>query len=311
VADRIVVMTTLADHVEDYLRLRRALGFKLGGYDDPLASFAAYVEAAGTGIVTAELAEAWAWRPAGIKPITASYRIGWVRGFARYLHAIDPAHEIPPPGLLSVPRRRPAPYLYSPEEVLQVLSSARQLRPPLHAVTYETLFGLLAATGMRVGEALALTRRDVALVEGTLTVRHAKFNRMRLVPMHPSTTDALRRYALVRDHLCPDPGTDRFFHTGRVIQRWDAERMFLQITIQLGLRTGTAHPRIHDLRHTFAVRTLIDWQRDGSDVHAMLPVLSTYLGHIEPKNTYWYLSATPELMQLAADRLEQRFGSRS
>lgn len=152
-ADRIAVMTTLAEHVEDYLRLRRALGFKLGGYDEPLASFAAYVEAAGTGTVTAELAEAWAWLPAGIKPITASYRIGWVRGFARYLHAIDPAHEIPPPGLLSVPRRRPAPYLYSPEQVQHVLATARQLRPPLHAATYEALFGLLAATGMRVGEA--------------------------------------------------------------------------------------------------------------------------------------------------------------
>ncbi|WAX55808.1 tyrosine-type recombinase/integrase [Jatrophihabitans cynanchi] len=303
-------MTTLAEHVEDYLRLRRALGFTLGGYDDPLASFAAYIEAAGTGTVTAELAEAWAWLPVGIKPITASYRIGWVRGFARYLHAIDPAHEIPPPGLLSVPRRRPAPYLYSHEQVQDVLARARQLQPPLRAATYETLFGLLATTGMRVGEALALTRHDVALVDGILTIRHAKFNRMRLVPLHPSTTDALRRYALVRDHLCRDPRTDRFFHIGGVVERRDAEHVFLTITTQLGLRTAIVHPRIHDLRHTFAVRTLTDWQRDGSDVHAMLPVLSTYLGHIEPKNTNWYLSATPELMQLAAERLEQHFGGR-
>lgn len=304
-------MSTLAEHVENYLRLRRGLGFKLGGYDDPLASFAAYVERSGTGTITAELAEAWAWLPAGIKPITASFRISYVRGFARYLHAIDPAHEIPPPGLLSVPRRRPAPYLYSPDQVQRVLATARQLLPPLHAATYETLFGLLAATGMRVGEALALTRRDVALVDGILTIRHAKFDRIRLVPLHPSTTDALRRYALARDHLCRDPRTDRFFHTGRVIQRRDAEDVFRRITTQLGMRTGTAHPRIHDLRHTFAVRTLTDWQRDGTDVHVMLPVLSTYLGHIEPKNTYWYLSATPELMQLAADRLEQHFGRRS
>lgn len=310
-ADGDLVVTTLVEQAEDYLRLRRGLGFKLDGYDDPLASFATYVEATGTGIVTAELAEAWAWLPAGIKPITASYRIGWVRGFARYLHAIDPAHEIPPPGLLSVPRRRPTPYLYSPEEVLQVLASARRLRPLLHAATYETLFGLLAATGMRVGEALALTRRDVALVDGMLTIQHAKFNRMRLVPLHSSTTDALRRYALARDHLCHTPRTDRFFHIGRVIARWDAERVFLKITKDLGLRTDTAHPRLHDLRHTFAVCTLIDWQREGTDVHAMLPVLSTYLGHIEPKNTYWYLSATPELMQLAADRLEQHFGGRA
>lgn len=304
-------MSTLAEHAEDYLRLRRALGFKLTGYDDPLSRFVAYVDAAGTGTVTAELAVSWAWLSPGIKPITASFRISWVRGFARYLHAIDPAHEVPPRGLLAVPRRRPAPYVYSPEQMLRVLAAARRLCPPLHAATYETLFGLLAATGMRVGEALTLTRRDVALGDGMLTIRHAKFNRMRLVPLHPSTTDALRQYALARDHLCPDPPTDRFFHTGRVIQRWDAERVFLQITTQLGLRTDTAHPRIHDLRHTFAVRTLIDWQHDGTDVHAMLPVLSTYLGHVEPKNTYWYLSATPELMQLAAARLEQHFGDRS
>lgn len=304
-------MTALAAHAADYLRLRRALGFKLTGYDDPLSSFVTYVDTAGAGTVTAELAEAWAWLPDGIKPITASFRISWVRGFARYLHAIDPAHEVPPPGLLAVPRRRPAPYLYSPEQVLRVLAAARRLRPSLHAATYETLFGLLAATGMRVGEALTLDRRDVALVDGMLTIRHAKFNRIRLVPLHPSTTDALRRYALARDQLCPHPATGRFFHTGRVIQRWDAERVFRQITTQLGLRTDTAHPRIHDFRHTFAVRTLIDWQRDGADVHAMLPVLSTYLGHVEPKNTYWYLSATPELMQLAAARLEQHFGDRS
>ncbi|MEO9137811.1 MAG: tyrosine-type recombinase/integrase [Jatrophihabitans sp.] len=311
-------MTSVTEHVEDYLRLRRALGFKLTGYDRPLASFAAYVDAAGAGTATAELATTWAWQPAGIKPVTASFRMGWVRGFARYLHAIDSVHEIPPPGLLSVPRRRPAPYLYSPEQLLRVLAQARRLRPRLHAATYETLFGLLAATGMRVGEALALTRRDVDLGEGTFTIRHAKFNRMRLVPLHPSTIERLRRYARTRDRLrpnqsCPDGLDDRFFatSTGRVIQRWDAERMFLQITTQLGLRTATVHPRIHDLRHTFAVQTLIGWQRDGTDVHAMLPVLSTYLGHVEPKNTYWYLSATPELMQLAADRLDQHFGDRS
>jgi integrase len=305
-------MSALAEHAANYLRLRRAFGFKLDGYDEPLASFAAYVESSGTGRVTAELAEAWAWLPAGIKPITASYRIGWVRGFARYLHAIDPAHEIPPPGLLSVPRRRPTPYLYSTGEVLQVLTQARQLRPPLRAATYEALFGLLAATGMRVGEAVTLTRRDVALVDGMLTIRHPKFDRPRLVPLHPSTTNALRRYALTRDRLCHDPRTDRFFlsDTGQALHRWDAERVFLTITTQLGLRTGTAHPRLHDLRHTFAVRTLIDWQREGIDVGSMLPVLSTYLGHVEPKNTYWYLSATPELMQLAAHRLEQHFDGR-
>jgi integrase len=306
-------MTSLAEHAEDYLRLRRALGFKLEHYGDCLANFAAYVDAAGTGTVTCELAVSWAWLPSRIKPITASYRISWVRGFARYLHAIDPAHEVPPPGLLAVPRRRPAPYLYSSEQVLGVLAKARRLRPPLRAATFETLFGLLAATGMRVGEALALTRDDVDLDEGMLTIRHAKFDRMRLVPLHPSVTAALRKYAAARDRRRRTRRTDRFFvsESGCAISRHTPEEVFAKITGQLGLRTQTVHPRIHDLRHTFAVRTLIDWQRDGTDVPAMLPVLSTYLGHVEPKNTYWYLSATPELMHLAAARLEQRFGGQS
>jgi integrase len=244
-------MTTLVEHAEDYLRLRRALGFKLEHYDDSLTNFAAFVDAAGTGTVTCELAVSWAWRPPGIKAITASYRISWVRGFARYLHAIDPAHEVPPPGLLAVPRRRPAPYLYSAEDVLRVLAKARRLRPPLRAATFETLFGLLAATGMRIGEALALSIDDVDLEEGMLTIRHAKFDRMRLVPLHPSVTAALHAYAAVRDRRCRTPRPDRFFvsETGCALSRHQPEDVFAKITEQLGLRTQTVHPRVHDLRH--------------------------------------------------------------
>ncbi|MGH8962710.1 MAG: tyrosine-type recombinase/integrase [Jatrophihabitantaceae bacterium] len=306
-------MTTLAEHAEDYLRLRRALGFKLTDYGDSLANFVAYVDASGTGRVTSELAASWAWLPPGIKPITASFRISWVRGFARYLHAIDAAHEVPPSGLIAVPRRRPAPYLYSPEQVRAVLAKAQRLRPPLRAATFKTLFGLLAATGMRVGEALALSIVDVDLDEGMLTIKHAKFDRRRLVPLHPSVTAALGKYATTRDRHRRTLRTDRFFvcETGCSLDRRQAEQVFAKITEQLGLRTHTVHPRIHDLRHTFAVQTLIGWQRDGSDVAAMLPVLSTYLGHVEPKSTYWYLSATPELMQLAATRLEHHFDGRS
>jgi integrase/recombinase XerD len=194
-----------------------------------------------------------------------------------------------------------------------VLATGRRLRPPLRAATFETVFGLLAATGMRVGEALALPVDDVDLDKGMLTIRHAKFDRMRLVPLHPSVTAALRKYAAARDRRCRILRADRFFvsETGCAVERRNVEEVFAKITEQLRLRTQAVHPRIHDLRHTFAVQTLIGWQRDGADVPAMLPVLSTYLGHVEPKNTYWYLSATPELMQLAAARLEQRFGGRS
>jgi integrase/recombinase XerD len=306
-------VSTLAEQLDDYLRMRRALGFQLGRHGQVLPDFVAYLDTAGAETVTVELAVAWARLPQRIKPITIEFRLSVVRGFARYLHAIDPAHQIPPPGLLAVPRRRPAPYLYSPDELACVLESTRLVRPPLRAATHKTLIGLLAACGMRLGEALALTRDDVELTDGLITVRHAKFDRMRLVPVHPSMTVALRDYAAVRDQLCPTPRVDRFFisATGRVLRRQEAERIFHVIIARIGLRTGTVHPRIHDLRHSFAVHTLIDWQRNGVDIHAMLPVLSTYLGHVEPANTYWYLSAVPELMQLAAARLEQYQAGRS
>ena len=309
-----MVVSGLAGHLEDYLRMRRALGFELGRHGQTLPSFVAYLEAAGAGTVTVDLAVAWARLPEQrIKPLTACFRLSAVRGFARYLHAIDPANQIPPSGLLAVPRRRPAPYLYAPGELAGLLQATRRLRPPLRAATHRTLIGLLAATGMRLGEALALTRPDVDLADGVITIQHAKFDRMRLVPLHSSVTAALRGYASARGRLCPVPRTDRFFvsATGCALRREEAGHVFRVITGLIGLRTGTVRPRIHDLRHSFAVRTLIDGQREGADVSALLPVLSTYLGQVEPANTYWYLSAVPELMQLAATRLEQHEAGRS
>ena len=293
--------------LEDYLRLRRALGFALGRHGHDLTKFVAFVDAAGATTVTVDLAVEWARLPQNIKPITVDFRISAVRGFAQYLHAIDPDTEIPPPGLLSVSRRRPAPYVYSPGEISRVLQATRRLRPPLRAATCRTLIGLIAATGMRVGETLGLPRTDVDLADGVIVIRHAKFDRMRLVPLHPSVTAALAGYAATRDRLCPAPRTGRFFlsSTGCALRREEVEHIFREITAALGLRTDAIRPRIHDLRHTFVVRTLIDWQRERADISANLPVLSTYLGHVEPANTYWYLTAVPELMQLAAARLEQ------
>jgi integrase/recombinase XerD len=306
------IVTTLAEHLNDYLRLRRGLGFQLGRHGEVLPRFVAYLEARGAATITVELAVAWARSPAGIKPITVDYRLSAVRGFARYLHAIDPAHEIPPPGLCSVPRRRPAPFIYTPDQLAQMVATTQRLKPPLRAATYRALFGLLAATGMRVGEAMALARGDVDLVEGVITVRHAKFDRMRLVPLHASVCAALRAYAATRDRLCPKPCVDRFFVsvTGRALRRGEAERVFREITALIGLRSEATHPRVHDMRHSFAVHTLVDGHRNGRDVSGLLPVLSTYLGHVEPANTYWYLSAVPELMQLVAARLEQHEAGR-
>lgn len=300
-------MSALADHLSDYLTLRRALGFALGRHGHHLQDFVAFLDAASSDRITVDLAVAWARSNEQFKPITVEYRISAVRGFAQYLHTIDPDTEIPPAGLLSVPRRRPEPHVYSSEEIHALLDAAAELKPPLRAATLTTLLGLLTVTGMRLGEARALTRHDVALEHGVIVIRHAKFDRMRLVPLHATTTAALGRYTLTRDLLCPEPLTDRFFLssiggelTGSVV-----DQAFRGLTAAIGLRDEGAGPRVHDLRHTFAVRTLTEWQRDGVDIATHLPVLSTYLGHVEPKNTYWYLSAVPELMHAAAARLER------
>lgn len=305
-------MSALAEHLSDYLRLRRGLGFALGriGYD--LQDFVSFLDTAGEDTITVEIVMAWARSKPGNKPITVDFRLSSVRGFAQYMHAIDANTEIPAPGLLSAPRRRPEPHIYSPAEIDDLFDAAARLAPPLRAATITTLLGLITATGMRVGEAIALSRHDVALVDGVITIQHAKFDRQRLVPLHPSTTTALRRYALSRDHLCHRPCTDRFFlgSTGGPLNGSVIESTFRSLTTTIGLRDGATGPHIHDLRHTFAVRTLLDWQRTGVDISTHLPLLSTYLGHVEPKNTYWYLTAVPELMQLAANRLEQREGRR-
>lgn len=276
-------MTALADHLSDYLTLRRALGFALGRHGHDLQDFVAFLDAAGADRVTVDLTVAWARSNEQWKPITVDFRISAVRGFAQYLHAIDPDTEIPPAGLLSVPRRRPAPHVYSPAEIGRLLDAAAGLKPPLRAATLTTMLGLLAVTGMRLGEARSLTRLDVALADGVIVIRHAKFDRMRLVPLHPTTTCELRRYALTRDLLCPEPLTDRFFlsSTGREPSGSVLDQAFRRLTAAVGLRDGGGGPRVHDLRHTFAVRTLAEWQRDGVDISTHLPVLSTYLGHVE------------------------------
>jgi integrase/recombinase XerD len=250
-------VSRLAGHLDDYLRLRRGLGFQLGRHGQVLPHFVAYLDANSATTVTVELAAAWARQPEGIKPITVDFRISAVRGFARYLHAIDPAHEVPPAGLLAVPRRRPAPYIYTPEEIATLLEAAGRLKPPLRAVTYRTLLGLLAATGMRCGEAFALARSDVDLVEGL--VRHAKFDRVRLVPLHRSVTAELGAYATRRDQLCPAPGCDRFFVsvTGRPLRRGDTEKIFRDITTAVELRTDSVHPRLHDYADLRVMPTVV------------------------------------------------------
>ncbi len=300
----------LNQHVEDYLRLRRSLGFKLESAGTLLPQLVAYLEAAGSATLTSELAIGWARQPAHTRPNNWAQRLAVARGFARYLQTVIPATEVPPSGVFPTSRHRPTPYLWSKRDIGRLLEHARSLRPPLRAATYEALFGLLATTGMRIGEAIGLERGDIDFDAGLITIRQAKFDRMRLVPLHATVTDALARYETDRDRLCPDPRSSALFlsSVGTPLSRSGVAKTLRQLTTSMGIRTETVHPRAHDLRHSFAVQTLIRWHRTGVDINEAMPRLSTYLGHIAPADTYWYLTAVPELMQLAAERLDLSIG---
>ncbi len=303
-------MGDFAQRADEYLQLRRALGFKLNHHGRALHQFVAYLDAVGASTLTLDHAIKWAGLPQGVQPIWLSQRLGVVRGFARYMQAFDSATEVPPLGIWRSGSPRRVPHLYSQDEVRSLLAAARTLQPELRAVSHVTLLGLLSVSGMRVGEALGLSRDDVDLAEGIVTVLRGKFNRSRLIPLHPSATSALHAYAEKRDRLCPRPRTDAFFlsHTGTRLSYGTVRLTFNALAVATGLRSDTAWPRIHDLRHSFAVRTLVDLQRAGADTDAQIGTLSIYLGHVKPAGTYWYLSAAPELMELAAGRLESHFG---
>jgi integrase/recombinase XerD len=303
-------MSALDAHVEDYLRLRRSLGFKLERHGLLLPQFISYLKAAGATTVTSELAIAWARLPEHARPNYWAARLAVARGFARYLRTIDPATEVPPPGVFPARRHRPTPYLWSPDDIRRLLEGARALRSPLRAATHEALFGLLATTGMRLGEAVGLERDDVDVGAGVVTIRVAKFDRSRLVPLHPSTTAAMSAYVKRREELCGRPRSTAFFlsGSGTRLQRSGVDKTLRQITTTMGIRTATVRPRAHDLRHSLAVATLTGWLRSGVNVDERMAVLSAYLGHVSPADTYWYLSASPELMALAAGHLDARFG---
>jgi integrase/recombinase XerD len=304
-------MSDLNDHVDEYLRTRRAFGFKLTYAGHVLPQFVAYLDAVGATSISVEAAIAWAGLPVGVAPISRSHRLGAVREFARYLATIDPATEIPPAGIWPSVARRPTPYLWSEADIRALLDGARRLNPPLRAATHETVLGLIAATGMRVSEAVGLRRDDLDSETGVITIRDTKFGRSRLVPLHETTTSALCAYAQHRDALGREPRSAAFFvsNIGTALAYASVRHAFIEVTTAIGLRTATLKPRVHDLRHSFAVRTLINWHRSGVDIESRIAILSNYLGHVNPSGTYWYLSTSPELMELAADRLESRFGT--
>jgi integrase/recombinase XerD len=301
-------MSALSQAAEDYLALRRSLGHDLADAHRYLPQFVEYLDSVGLSTVTIAAALAWAQTPRS-DPSTSVWprRMTIVRGFARHMAAIDPQTEVPPLGLIPSRQRWRPPFIYSSEDVEALMAAARRIRWRLPASTHETVIGLLATTGMRVGEALHLDRSDVDWTEGVLLIREAKFGKTRQVPVLPSTLAALDRYAALRDQLCQDPATASFFVSVRGTRVIYAvvQQVFRRLCIEAGVGTDSEiRPRLHGLRHTFAVNTLHGWYRAGENVEVHLPRLSTYLGHRDPRSTYWYLSATPELLALAADRLQ-------
>jgi integrase len=306
-------MSTLATTLSDYLVLRRSLGYKLERPEQLLANFVARLDAEGATHITAEAALAWAIRSPDSSERWRATQLSVVRCFARYAQALDLAHEVPPTWLLPAGRHRRTPYLYSEADVAALMAAARELRSPLRAATLEAVIGLLAVSGLRVGEALRLDRWDLQVTPGTVAVRNSKAGKSRLVPLSPSTIGALHGYTARRDELYPGPTTTAMFisTTGTRLRSGNLRAGFDEVLARAGLsRTDQPHPRLADMRHSFAVRTLTRWHEEGIDVEAALPVLSAYLGHVSPASTYWYFNACPQLLGAAASRLEDAAGER-
>jgi integrase len=305
-------MTSLHRAVDEYLGLRRALGHKLEREGRWLPDFATYLATHGTDHITTTLALQWATQPATGAPEYLAKRLGMVRRFALHLSARDPRTEVPATDLLPYRHQRMTPYIYAAKDVAQLLAATARLQSPVMGTTYRALIGLLACTGMRVGEALALDDMDVDWRARHLLVRHAKFGKSRYLPLHETTLAQLAAYQGARDRAVAHRSPSFFLeHNGTRLLYTTVAMTFLRLVHHAGLaHARPRRPRIHDFRHTFAVMTLVRWYRAGVDVPAWLPRLSTYLGHVSPSSTYWYLTATPELMGLAEARRERTLRAR-
>jgi len=304
-------MNTLRQSVEEYIALRQAMGFKLHEESRLLPRFIDFLEHQDEAVITTDLAVRWATQCTAAQPAEWARRLRFVRVFARYRSTTDPRTQIPPTGLLPYRPRRAEPYIYNDDEINRLLQAAGQLSSStgLRAYTYVTALGLLAVTGMRISELVTLDNEDVDLAHGQLTIRDAKFGKSRWLPLHSSTQQALQQYVQRRDQHYPIPCSSGFFisEQGTRLTSCRVRATFVQLSRQIGLRgpTDSHGPRLHDFRHRFAVQTLLRWYQEGADVEQHLPELSTYLGHVKVSDTYWYLSATPELLQLALQRSEQ------
>jgi integrase len=302
-------MNALRQSAREYVAVRRSLGFKLRGHDRLLDDFLDHLDASGSRSITVAAAVSWATSRTDLSLVRWSQRLSVVRGFASYVQCLDPDTEVPPKDLLPSRRARRTPYLYSEADISRLVGAAAALRPELRGATYTAYFGLLAVTGMRMGEAIGLDRADVDLGRGIVMIDDAKFRKHRRLPLHGSAVAALSQYSEIRDRLCPRPRVPAFFLSTRGTRLLDpcVHETFNSLLGVVGLdpRPGVENLRLHGLRHSFAVATVRDWYRQGADPTGRISVLSAYLGHGDPAYTYWYLQACPELLGLAAERLER------
>jgi integrase len=301
---------SMAARVKAYLLYRRGLGYQLKSEGQLLGQFAEFADQSGhRGPVTTELALRWARSTSGTERLYWARRLEVVRCLARHLAPMEPGTEIPLRGLLGPAHRRTTPHIYSDAEIAGLMTSARRLHPTdgLRPRTYETLIGLLAAAGLRISEALHLARGHVDWDRGWLCVRQTKFRKTRWVPLHPTATAALRAYAELRDRTFPHCDPDRFFvnDRGLPLPYSTIRTVFRGLCNGLRIAGSRRRPRLHDLRHTFACRRIELWSEAGMDVTHAITALSTYLGHAKVTDTYWYLTATPDLMARAAAQFER------
>lgn len=304
----------LRGQVADYLAVRRALGYRLERPEKLLGQFLDYLDQIGESRITVAAALDWARQPVGADSSWWAYRLSVVRGFAGWVHTLDPVHEVPAADLLPQGSRRASPYLYSAADITALIEATGTLRTPLRQATYATLIGLLAVTGMRVGEVINLDRADLDPAEGRLLVRHAKFGKSRELTLHPTTVAALHRYGQLRSRCVTGGGSPAFLVStaGSRLVYCNVWSTFHRLVGLAGLppRTGTCRPRIHDLRHSFAVASMLEAYAAGQDGQTRLALVSTWLGHVHPASTYWYLSASPELMAHAGARLDTYLAGR-
>lgn len=304
----------LTQLLDDYLRVRRALGFKLEGTQGLLTQFLAYLLEHDTDTITIEHALGFATAPVGASARWQALRLSAIRCFARWAAASDPTVQVPPPGLLPARPTRAAPYIYTDDQIQALLEAADQLHPAIRAATFHTLIALMSTTGIRTGEAIGLDVASLDRTAATLRVT-GKYGKIRLLPLHPSVLSGLTDYLDTRARLLPAGACPALLisTTGRRLPPSTVHPTFRAVANAAGLKPASSvcRPRLHDLRHTFAVTTMLDAYRSGGDPAAVLPILSTWLGHTEPRDTYWYLTGTSELLAAATDRLERhQAGSR-